>query len=246
MRASGWEVLNVLDGSYDVRTIVSALDNAKKVTGKPVFIHIRTVIGINTTSAGTAKAHHGAFDKESISASKILAGLDPSSTHLVPDHVLRFFRERKTYGQQLDSKWTESLQRYSDNFPEQYEQLRQRISPQRESYSSILNSLDVGAFAGLATREANGQLLSQLWGKIPSFFGGGADLVNANKIVYSAADVFDDTSRYRGRYLRHGIREHAMASIANGMAAYHPGTFLPITATFFMFFLYVSNPMAAT
>lgn len=30
-----------------------------------------------------------------------------------------------------------------------------------------------------------------------------------------------------------------MASIANGLAAYNPGTFLPITATFFMFFLYV-------
>lgn len=31
-----------------------------------------------------------------------------------------------------------------------------------------------------------------------------------------------------------------MASIANGMAAYNPGTFIPITATFFMFYLYVS------
>ena len=40
-------------------------------------------------------------------------------------------------------------------------------------------------------------------------------------------------------HLRYGIREHAMASISNGIAAYNPGTFLPITATFFMFFLYV-------
>ncbi len=32
-----------------------------------------------------------------------------------------------------------------------------------------------------------------------------------------------------------------MAAIANGLAAYGAGTFLPITATFFMFFLYVSE-----
>jgi dihydroxyacetone synthase len=31
-----------------------------------------------------------------------------------------------------------------------------------------------------------------------------------------------------------------MASIANGMAAYAPGTFLPITATFFMFYIYAA------
>lgn len=33
-----------------------------------------------------------------------------------------------------------------------------------------------------------------------------------------------------------------MASIANGLAAFHPGTFLPVTSTFFMFYLYVSDP----
>ena len=83
MRAGGWEVINVTDGSYDVQGIADALNIAKSVKEKPVFIHIRTIIGINTAFAGTAKAHHGAFDQESIGRSKCLAGLPANVTHVV-------------------------------------------------------------------------------------------------------------------------------------------------------------------
>ena len=93
---------------------------------------------------------------------------------------------------------------------------------------------------GMPTRESNGLILARLWEACPSLCGGGADLVNSNKIVYSETDVFGPFSSFKGRYIRNGIREHAMASIANGLAAYAPGTFLPITATFFMFYIYVS------
>lgn len=45
---------------------------------------------------------------------------------------------------------------------------------------------------------------------------------------------------YSGRYIHYGIREHAMASIANGLSAFNRGTFLPVTSTFFMFYLYAA------
>ena len=100
--------------------------------------------------------------------------------------------------------------------------------------------LDSKIFAGKPTRESNGMILERLWKTCPSLCGGGADLVNSNKIVYAENDVFSPSTAFKGRYIRNGIREHAMASVANGMAAYGPGTFLPITATFFMFYIYVS------
>jgi dihydroxyacetone synthase len=106
-------------------------------------------------------------------------------------------------------------------------------------------SLDSKTFAGLPTRETNGIILERLWKACPSLCGGGADLVNSNKIVYSENDIFGLSSSFKGRYIRNGIREHAMASIANGIAAYGPGTFLPITATFFMFYIYVSISFTA-
>lgn len=45
------------------------------------------------------------------------------------------------------------------------------------------------------------------------------------------------TGNYGGRYIHWGIREHAMASISNGLAAYSKGTILPITSSFFMFYI---------
>jgi dihydroxyacetone synthase len=91
----------------------------------------------------------------------------------------------------------------------------------------------------MATREVNGAVIEKLWAQYPALCGGGADLVNSNKVPYADKDVFHPSVGYTGRYIRNGIREHAMAAVANGLAAYNPGTFLPLTATFLMFYLYV-------
>jgi dihydroxyacetone synthase len=37
---------------------------------------------------------------------------------------------------------------------------------------------------------------------------------------------------YSGRYIHYGIREYAMAAIANGLAAYSPNTIIPVTSTY--------------
>ncbi|KAI3399106.1 hypothetical protein diail_7685 [Diaporthe ilicicola] len=240
MRSQGWEVLNVQDGNTDVETIVAALNLAKTYEGKPVFINIRTVIGIGTSTAGTHKAHHGAFDRESIARSKQLAGLDPSSTHVVPPKALAFFRERRLHGARLQQEWEGSLAQYSKLYAKEAAAFNTRSKRSIENGISILKSIDSKEFEGKATRETNGRILEKLWEAVPSLCGGGADLVNSNMVSYAVEDVFLPQTGYKGRYLRNGIREHAMASVANGMAAYNPGTFIPITATFFMFYLYAA------
>lgn len=45
---------------------------------------------------------------------------------------------------------------------------------------------------------------------------------------------------YSGRYIHFGVREHAMCAISNGLAAFAPNTFIPITSSFFMFYLYAA------
>ena len=240
MRSQGWEVIDVEDGRYDVEGIESALRLAKRSSSKPVFINIRTVIGIDTAVAGTYKAHHGSIDSESLRRSKMKANMSPDSTHQVPSGVLDFFREQRTHGIDLQRRWDVMLDLYTSKYPELSRELSRRMAPSHETGLALLSTMDSSRFAGKATREANGIILERLWETVPSLCGGGADLVNSNKISYSESDVFLPAAGYKGRYLRNGIREHAMASVANGMAAYHPGTFLPITATFLMFYLYVS------
>jgi dihydroxyacetone synthase len=97
----------------------------------------------------------------------------------------------------------------------------------------------------VATREVNGIVSEKLWEACPAICGGGADLVNSNKLKYSDSDIFppDSACGFKGRYIRYGIREYAVAAISNGLTAFSQGSCLPITATFFMFYLYVRCPL---
>ncbi|KAI9166330.1 Succinate-semialdehyde dehydrogenase [NADP(+)] GabD [Paramyrothecium foliicola] len=240
MRAQGWHVIDVQDGTYDVSQITAALYLAKQHVGQPVFVNIRTVIGVGTLTAGTYKAHHGGIDKESILKLKKEAGLDPDSSHVIPPLALKYFRERKEHGETLQRKWATQLETYCEKYPEDGQKLKTRFQHYEDKGVKMLQSLDSLQFAGKATRQSNGAILEKLWTAVPSLCGGGADLVNSNQIKYAETDVFHPSISHRGRYLRNGIREHAMAAVANGLSAYHPGTFLPVTATFAVFFLYAA------
>jgi dihydroxyacetone synthase len=242
MRACGWYTIDVMDGAHNVQGIVAALAQAKLVSDKPVFINIRTVIGVGTLVAGTAKAHHGLFDKASIETSKRLIGLKPQSSHTVPDSILKFFRERKDHGEMLQREWNEMLVEYTSSFPDEAKQALRRMGGELDrSVLETLSTLDSVSLRGLATRETNGIILEKLWELCPAIFGGGADLVNSNKVRYNDKDVFHPATGFQGRYIRYGIREHAMCAISNGLAGFSPGAFIPVTATFLMFYIYVSR-----
>ncbi|KAJ5279020.1 hypothetical protein N7478_004392 [Penicillium angulare] len=241
MRASGWHVLDVEDGSYDVTNIVTALKHAEYLTKKPTFINIRTVIGLGTELAGTFKAHHGPIDRVSVETSKRLAGQDPAVTHEVPPKQLAYFRERKTHGERLQKSWDSLVDSYRLQYPDLAQEMDARRSGDYGSaWLQSLKDISSSQFDGMATREVNGVIIEKLWELYPALCGGGADLVNSNKVPYAANDVFHPSVGFGGRYIRNGIREHAMASVANGLAAYNPGTFLPLTATFFMFYIYAA------
>ncbi|KAF3002213.1 hypothetical protein E8E14_001525 [Neopestalotiopsis sp. 37M] len=241
MRACGWHVLEVADGNYDVQAVTAALAHAQSLRGKPVFINIRTVIGVGTQVAGTHKAHHGTFDKESVRLSKQLAGQDPDVTHVIPEKPLKYFRDCKAKGESLESKWNDLVSRYSTKHPELAAEFEQaRSGDYGAKWLDILKATDSAQFKGTATRDVNGTLIEAIWKEFPALCGGGADLVNSNKVHYTETDVFHPSVSYAGRYVRYGIREHAMAAISNGLAAYNPGTFRPITATFLIFFLYAA------
>ncbi|KAK3703938.1 hypothetical protein LTR37_014156 [Vermiconidia calcicola] len=240
MRACGWAAMEVLEGSHDVNAIVEALQSAQTVRGRPTFINVRTVIGVGTSNAGTSKAHHGTFAEEDVARSKVAAGLDPSVTHSIPDKALSYFRERKSHGQKLNLEWDALLSNYTAAYPKLSAQLLQRrYGGPGKAVFSLLDSIDTTAMGKLSTRESNGEIMEKVWPVCEALCGGGADLVNSNKIYYSEADAFLP-SYPAGRYVRYGIREHAMASISNGIAAYGKGTFIPITATFLMFYLYAA------
>jgi transketolase len=84
----------------------------------------------------------------------------------------------------------------------------------------------------IATRAASGKVLDAIAPRIPTLIGGSADLTPSNNTrPKDAVDI--KPGDFRGRYIRFGIREHAMGAILNGLAL-HGGTF-PYGGTFLVF-----------
>ncbi|KAK9343376.1 Transketolase, thiamine diphosphate binding domain-containing protein [Lipomyces starkeyi] len=233
-RAMGWRTIDVFDGDTSVSSIVNAINLAKTYTGKPTLINIRTTIGYNTTKAGTAAAHHGTFsDVDLVSC----VGEESRPTHYVIPEVYEYFAQTGEKGASLEQEWNATLQSYGSKYSIECKELISRLGGKLE-YEDIISDIQVPVNL-TAAREINGFVYNQLLKCIPQMFIGGADLWGANKLGSADHSIFGPDN-FAGRVARYGIREHAMAAISNGIAAYQPGVFIPSDATFLMFYLYAA------
>ncbi|KAL5343030.1 Transketolase, thiamine diphosphate binding domain-containing protein [Aspergillus crustosus] len=237
MAAMGWHVIDVFTGDTSVGDIVAALRLAKTQVSKPVFVNIRTTIGYGTSTAGTAKSHHGTYSDEDAKLYSWTDAAEPQASHQLSDVTKKYLGAVVARGQQEEDDWMSHLHAYCAAFPEEGEQLRKRIAGTIDA-TEALKDLALPK-EPRPTRELNGIVFNQILDRLPQVMAGGADLWNSNQLGDQSHRIFDAATR-KGQVVRYGIREHAMAGIANGLAAYSPGTFLPITATFFMFYLYAA------
>ncbi|KAK9446840.1 Transketolase, thiamine diphosphate binding domain-containing protein [Limtongia smithiae] len=234
-RAMGWRAIDVFDGDTSVQSIVNAIALAKTYTGKPTIINIRTTIGYNTGKAGTAGAHHGTFSDEDL----IKAGGTLGVSHHVSQEVYEDFALSASRGAAIEHAWQDTFASYALAYPQLARELQARLSgTPTYDLDAMLASVVVPAKL-TAAREINGDIFNQIFHAEPRMFSGGADLWGANKLGASDHVVFEPPT-YSGRVARYGIREHAMAAVSNGIAAFQPGVFIPTTATFLMFYLYAA------
>ena len=91
----------------------------------------------------------------------------------------------------------------------------------------------------VATRKASGDTINAIAKTLPELFGGSADLAESNNTTIEgggsflpASSTMKDANPF-GRTIHFGIREHAMASICNGMALH--GLVKPFAGTFLVF-----------
>jgi transketolase len=69
--------------------------------------------------------------------------------------------------------------------------------------------------------------------RVPEILGGSADLTGSNKTDLKGVADIQKENGYNGRYLRFGVREHAMGAIMNGLALH--GGIIPYGGTFLVF-----------
>ncbi|KAL3428799.1 Transketolase, thiamine diphosphate binding domain-containing protein [Aspergillus tetrazonus] len=248
MRACGWDVIDVEDGCYDVEGIVEALSKARASTEKPTFINIRTVIGLDSKVAGQAAAHGAAFGVEDVAAMKRKLGFNPEEHFVIGETVREFFADLPARGEGYVKEWKDLVQRYSEAHPELADEFQRRV---RGELPADWQKLIPSEFPDkpTATRASSGLVFNPIAQSINSFMVGTADLSPSVNMIWKGKVDFQHpdlrttcgiNGNYSGRYIHYGVREHAMAAISNGLAAFNPNTFIPITSSFFMFYLYAA------
>ncbi|PZR11980.1 MAG: transketolase [Archangium gephyra] len=228
----GWQVLHVADGNTDLAALDQALTDAKAETQKPTMIIVKTTIGYGSPNkSGKSSSHGSPLGKDEIALTKKALGWNYEEPFFIPPEALENFRTAVTRGESAMEAWKKRFEDYRSVHPvlaSEFERVMNNTLP--EGYALALPTFPAGK--DVETRTAAGQALNALARAVPEIIGGDADLGGSTKTVLKDEGSFNGQSG-QGRNIHFGVREHAMASIANGIS-YHGGL-RPFTATFFCF-----------
>ena len=229
-KACNWHVLSVEDGN-NIDAIDEAITAAKKETGKPSMIILRTYIAYGSPNKqGSADAHGAPLGEDEVILTKQCLGCPDDQLFCVPEAVLAHCRKISEAGKTMEDRWNDLFSTYKSKFPELAENfidMQDRGLVADWDANMPVFSTDDG---DVATRKASGAIINAIADKIPGLIGGSADLAPSNKTIINASTDFSKDNP-SGRNIRFGVREHAMGAILNGMILHHglrpyAGTFL--------------------
>ena len=239
MEAFGFQTITVEDGT-DLDAIGKAIEVAKADTKRPSFITVKTQIGYGCPAKqGKASAHGEPLGEENVKAMKETLGWPLTEAFAVPKEFYDNYEALAKAGADEEEKWNALFKAYAEKYPE--------LKKQWDVYHSdvdadaLLNNDEFWSYEDKAnaTRSLSGKMINRLKDIMPNLFGGSADLAPSNKTNMDGAGDFSKDN-YAGRNLHFGVRELAMAAIANGIVLH--GGLRPYIATFFVFSDY-TKPM---
>ena len=240
-QAYGWETHCVeLDssGNVDIQKLITAIEESKK-SDKPSFIRLKTIIAWPSPNAQNTAASHGApLGKDEVILTKESLGFDSTKNFDVSKEILDYTRSVIQTGSEKYKIWLEKFNDWSLKNPELSKEFH------RLQAGELPKNLEVGlpnfeAGSNVASRKSGGTVLNFFSEKMIELIGGSADLAESNGVALKNAmnmqrpELNIPNSSIGGKYLHFGIREHAMASIMNGLALY--GFTRPFGATFLIF-----------
>ncbi|MCL2520811.1 MAG: transketolase [Spirochaetaceae bacterium] len=237
--AYGFAAFLVEDGN-DAEAIDKAI-TAAKASGKPGFIEVKTKIGYGSPREGSAKSHGEPLGEEGVKALKEKLGCPPDD-FFIASEVKEHFKELMAGKAEAYNKWQANFEDYQKKYPELYSRLLKDEEP--IGLDNLLTNQDLWNFPEerIATRTLSGQILNKLQNKYPQLWGGSADLGPSNKTILAGSPNFKENAA--GRNIAYGVREQAMAAIANGIMLY--GGSLSYVATFFVFSDYLKASLRLT
>jgi len=241
--AYGWEVIWVKDGDHDYEGIEKAIAQAKATKDKPTMIRLTTTIGFGSLLQGTGGVHGNALKEDDCKQVKKKFGFNPEESFVVPQEVYDMYHKHAAEGAAAEEEWNKLFEKYSQEHKELADDLKRRQTRKLpEGWQTKLPTYKPTDKA-VATRKLSETVLEAIHDVIPELLSGSADLTGSNNTRWKKAVDFQPPNLgigdYSGRYLRYGVREHAMAGIMNGMSAY--GTIIPAGGTFLNFVSYAAG-----
>jgi transketolase len=245
--AYGWDVQSIGNGN-DVKSIEFAIRTAKVEKQRPSLIIIQTHIGFGSPNKqDTFSAHGSPLGDEEVKLTKENLGWPTEPAFYIPEEAQMHFRKAIDAGADLEDEWKQELELYEKKYPDLASELRKLIDGTLpEEWDANIPEFAADS-KGMSTRVASGKIMEAFYHALPNFIGGSGDLNASTYTELKGAGNFENASMaggdtqgaaegfwsYAGRNLQYGVREHAMASISNGMAA-HSGI-IPFCATFLTF-----------
>jgi transketolase len=216
----GWNVTRVGDAN-DLEMLVRAVQTFHHTPDRPTLIIVDSHIAYGSPHKQDTSAAHGEpLGEDEIRLTKRNYGWPEEAQFLVPEGVREHFQARiGARGQAQRQAWMERFAAYQQQYPELADHLY------KMQHRQLPDGWDRGlpTFAadprGIAGRDASGQVLNALAKNVPWILGGAADLAPSTKTRLTFDTAGDFTAEnYGGRNFHFGVREHAMASILNGMS----------------------------
>nr|WP_103872563.1 transketolase [Bosea lathyri] len=228
-RVAGWHVQEI-DG-HDIAAIDAAIA-AAKADSRPSMIACKTVIAHGVPRLeGQRGGHSGkliAQDRADMAARFDWVG----EIFDIPEAIATAWRETAAHGAKERAAWSQRLGLASDAARDEFARVHTRSL--KDGWRETIH-----AFKERAAREGraefsiatSGEIAARLYDVLPEVVTACADLeAPTNHKRQLAAFTARDRA---GRYLHCGVREHAMGSLANGIAAH--GGVIPLAVTYLPF-----------
>lgn len=217
---------NVIFTSDSVEDINNALIKAKSAD-KPTLIEVITTIGKGSLLAGSNKVHSGPLGEEEVSKIKTSLGVRDIPFTISNEAVEEFRNYIKERNKDLIVDFDTKLETLESDEVSLLNKLMDKDK------SIKLTSLDYNK------PDDNEELLRISAKKVlnsyatisPLIIGGNADVSSSTKMYLNELSPFSKDN-YKGRNINFGVREHAMAAIANGLAL---AGYRPFVSTFLSF-----------
>ena len=245
--AYGWHTQTVENGN-DLAAIDRALRAAQAEKERPSLILVHTHIGYGAPNKEDTFAAHGSpLGEKEVKLTKQALGWPLAPTFIIRDEALAHFRKAVKDGKKAEAEWHAEFSKYGKAFPGLAAEFQQEMAGKLpKSWDAGIPTFPVDP-KGMATRVASGKVLNTIDRKLPTLIGGSADLDPSTHTALKAMGDFESPRdeagnlqgsagggwSHAGRNLHFGVREHAMGSIANGLAVH--GGIIPFTATFLIF-----------